>query len=373
MKRSSLWLMGVAFFIFFMFFHTPFIEADDSIQSSYHGQLGRSPAIGGWGNGLGMLEKWCALPNFSFEKDGGEKGWKKRCGKCHVSSYKDPATGKTDCTLCHATKDGKGSPKISQCIKCHVKDTAKRGDIFNEEHDVHIAMDMKCQDCHERLSDAHSDHQFAKGSVIDTTEDTMKGTLSCMKCHEERPHGSVKGGEILDERHVSKIACVTCHTGKRPGKSLKSRDWTKFTKKGKPVTKKRQPGWIPGHKWYTGEKIGHLPILGSTQLMSKIYPFNTVQVKWFIVGPDASFDDVVPIRDVKAADADKDGETVVEEMQRYRGGKYKNATVVTKEFNFNVTHSIKPAEKAFGCFECHGKDGYVLNWKELGYVADPLK
>ncbi|MCK4466770.1 MAG: hypothetical protein KAU60_00295, partial [Desulfobacterales bacterium] len=78
-------------------------------------------------------------------------------------------------------------------------------------------------------------------------------------------------------------------------------------------------------------------------------------------------------RDVKAADADKDGGITVEEMQRYRGGKYKDATVVTKEFNFNVTHSIKPAEKAFGCFDCHGKDGYVLNWKELGYVADPLK
>ncbi|GAH96322.1 unnamed protein product, partial [marine sediment metagenome] len=35
-------------------------------------------------------------------------------------------------------------------------------------------------------------------------------------CHEEKPHGSVDEGEILDSRHVNKIACVTCHTGPRP-------------------------------------------------------------------------------------------------------------------------------------------------------------
>ena len=45
-------------------------QAKDVVESSYHGQLGRSPALGGWGNGLGMLEKLCALPNFSFEKQG---------------------------------------------------------------------------------------------------------------------------------------------------------------------------------------------------------------------------------------------------------------------------------------------------------------
>jgi hypothetical protein len=55
-------------------------QAKDVVESSYHGQLGRSPALGGWGNGLGMMEKWCALPNFSFEKQGRIKGWKKQCG-----------------------------------------------------------------------------------------------------------------------------------------------------------------------------------------------------------------------------------------------------------------------------------------------------
>jgi len=353
--------------------HLPGAQAKDCAESSYHGQLGRNPALGGWGNGLGMLQKWCALPNFSFEKQGRIKGWKEKCGKCHTSTYRDPATGKTDCRLCHETKDGKGKPTISQCAKCHIKDTAKRGDIFDEKHDIHIAVGMRCHDCHERLSDPHSDHQFAKGYAIDTTESTMKGTLSCIKCHEEKPHGSVDKGEILDTRHVNKIACVTCHTGRRPGKALKSRTWNKFTKDGKPVTEKRNPGWIPKHKWYTGEKLGHLPILGSTELMSKIYPFNVVKVSWFIVRGDATLDDVIIVPEVKAADANKDGETTVEEIRKYKKGKYKDATLVTKEFNFSVTHSVVPSDQAFSCQDCHGEEGFVIKWKELGYEKNPYE
>jgi len=347
--------------------------AKDVVESSYHGQLGRSPALGGWGNGLGMLEKWCALPNFSFEKQGRIKGWMGKCGQCHTSTYRDPSTGKTDCTLCHETKDGKGEPTIAQCLKCHVKDYEKRGSFFDEEHDVHIAVGMRCQDCHERLTDPHSDHQFAKGYAIDTSEDTMKGTLSCLKCHEERPHGKVDEGDILDGKHVNKIACVTCHTGPRPAKALESRSWNEFTKEGKPVTKMRAPGWIPEHKWYTGTKLGHLPILGSTDLMAKIYPFNVVKVTWFIETSGSELDDVIIVPEVKAADANKDGITTVEEMRKYQGGKYSDATLVTREFNFSISHSIVPSEKTFNCFDCHGKNAYVLNWKELGYVKDPLE
>jgi methanogenesis multiheme c-type cytochrome len=347
-------------------------KAKDVVESSYHGQLGRSPALGGWGNGLGMLEKWCALPNFSFEKQGRIKGWIEQCGKCHTSSYRDPATGKTDCTLCHETRDGKGEPTIAQCVKCHVKDYAKRGDMFDEDHDIHLEVGMRCHDCHERLTDSHSDHQFAKGYAIDTTEDTMEGTLTCLKCHEERPHYKVDEGEILDSKHVNKIACVTCHTGPRPGKAIKSRTWNEFTKDGNPVTKMKSPGWIPNHKWYTGKKLGHLPILGSTDLMAKIYPFNVIEVTWFIETSGSELDDVIIVPEVKAADANNDKVTTVEEMRKYQKGKYSDATLVSREFNFSVSHSIVPSQKAFNCFDCHGKNAYVLNWQELGYVKDPL-
>ena len=371
MKFSKISLMILTILSLALLIYPAGAHAKDVVESSYHGQLGKSPALGGWGNGLGMLEKWCALPNFSFEKQGRIRGWMQQCGKCHVSSYRDPATGKTDCRLCHKTMDGKGEPTVAQCIKCHVKDYAKRGDVFDEEHDIHIAAGMRCHDCHERLSDPHSDHQFAKGYAIDTTEDTMEGTLSCVKCHEEKPHGRLPEGEVLDSKHVNNIACVTCHTGPRPGKAIKSRSWNKFTKDGKPVTEKREPGWIPKHKWYTGKKLGHLPILGATDLIARIYPFNVVKVTWFIERGDSSLDDVVIVPEVKAADANKDGETTVEEMRKYKKGKYKDATLVTKEFNFSVTHCVVPSEQAFNCRDCHGKKGYVLRWKELGYDGDP--
>lgn len=348
-------------------------QAKDVVESSYHGQLGRSPTLGGCGNGLGMLEKWCPITNFSFEKQGRIKGWKKQCGKCHTSTYRDPATGKTDCRLCHKTKDGKGQSTIAQCIKCHIYDTIKRGDIFDEEHDSHIAMGMGCSDCHERLSDANSDHQFARGCAADTTEATMKGTLTCTKCHEKKPHSGVDEGETLDTRHVNKIACVTCHTGRRPEKALKSRSWNKFTKDGKPVTEEKKPGWIPKHKWYTGRCLDHLPIFGATDLMTKIYPFNLVTFTWFIERGDAALDDIIIVPEVKAADVNKDGETTVEEMRKYEKGKYKDATLVTKEFNYSVTHSIVPSDQAFSCQDCHGEEGYVINWKELGYAENPYE
>ena len=135
----------------------------------------------------------------------------------------------------------------------------------------------------------------------------------------------------------------------------------------------RAPGWIPEHKWYTGTKLGHLPILGSTDLMAKIYPFNVVQVTWFIETSGSALDDVIIVPEVKAADADNDGVTTVEEMRKYQKGKYSDATLVTREFSFSVSHSIVPSEDAFGCFDCHGKNAYVLNWEELGYVKDPLE
>jgi methanogenesis multiheme c-type cytochrome len=370
LKNNAMILLMVSLVLFT--FSTRAV-AKDVVESSYHGQLGKSPALGGWGNGLGMLEKWCALPNFSLEKQGRIKGWMEQCGKCHTSTYRDPSTGKTDCTLCHETKDGKGEPTIAQCLKCHVKDYEKRGSLFDEEHDVHIAVGMRCHDCHARLSDSHSDHQFAKGYAIDTTEDTMKGTLSCLTCHEERPHGKVDEGEILDSKHVNKIACVTCHTGPRPRMALQSRSWNEFTEDGKPLTEMRAPGWIPEHKWYVGKKLGHLPILGSTDLMAKIYPFNVVKATWFIETSGSALDDVIIVPEVKAADANNDRVTTVEEMRKFQNGKYNDATLVTREFNFSISHSVVPSEKAFHCFDCHGKKAHVLNWEELGYVKDPLE
>ncbi len=343
------------------------------VESSYHGQLGL-------GTGLGMLEKWCALPNFSFEQQGGISAWtQKDCNTCHIGADWNPTRPAAVCAdYCHGTATGR--PTVASCVTpCHAKDTAKRGDVFTAAADVHIAAGLVCQDCHRRETDTRgvSDHQFLKGTALDTTEPTMAGTLSCTsECHSALPHtaGTDRAATLND--HTSKVACETCHTGLRPGMALESRKWNVFTAAGKPLTVKRAAGWLPEHKWYDNKGPGssgdyHLPILGYTERRlaagAKIYPFNPVSVDWFVKKKNSDFDDVIIVPEVKAADADNDRTVTVEEMRVY----YRKATLVTAEMNFSISHSVVPAGAAFECNDCHGKRGWVLDWKQLGYKKDP--
>jgi methanogenesis multiheme c-type cytochrome len=349
--------------------------AAGDIEQSYHGQLGL-------GTGSGMLEKWCALPNFSFEQDGGIDGWtSKSCNDCHIGAAWNPTKPSVDCQICHRSKrpHAGDKPAPEDCLTCHVKDTSKRGDLFAAETDVHAAAGMVCQDCHARTTDRRrkSDHQFLKGTVIDTTEETMEGTISCMICHTRRPHSKGKRGAKLD-RHGLKVACETCHTGLRPGEALASRRWYEFKSTGEPITTKRSPGWLPVYKWYDGKGPGatgdyDLPILTYTERRglqrARIHPFNAVTVDWYVKSAQSSFDDVIRVAEVKAADTNGDNLVTLDEMRAV----YPGATLLTADMNFNVTHSVLPAKEALGCNDCHGAKGWVLDWKQLGYSGDPRR
>jgi len=339
------------------------------VEDSYHGQLGH-------GSGTGMLEKWCALPNFSFGQQGGVEGWSQQsCNDCHVGASWNPQKPWADCYLCHDREDVM-QIGMDGCLGCHVKDTAKRGDAFTAAQDVHVAAGLLCHDCHAMARESFADHQFLKGTAIDTTEPTMEGTLSCTAfCHEKAPHSGKPDGDRLN-RHVGKIACETCHTGKRPASALAARDWNVFVAGGAPRTDWRQPGWLPEHKWYDNTGAGaagnyELPILGHTERRNapgaRIYPFNAVTVSWFVKTPESTFDDVIIVPEVKAADRDGDGTVTPEEMRRV----YPGATLKTADMNFSISHSVLPKEAAFDCGDCHGRNGWVLDWQELGYARDP--
>ena len=138
----------------------------------------------------------------------------------------------------------------------------------------------------------------------------------------------------------------------------------------------REPGWLPDHKWYDNTGPGasgdyHLPILGHTERRdepgAKIYPFNPVTVDWFVKKKKSSYDDVIKVAEVKAADSNKDLIVTLEEMQEV----YRHARLVTADMNFSISHSVVPANLAFKCDDCHGKDGWVLDWEQLGYDEDP--
>lgn len=345
------------------------------IEDSYHGQLGA-------GSGLGMLEKWCALPNFSFKQQGGAEGWAAQaCNQCHLGAEWNPMRPFADCRFCHGTTTRLSRftmPTVETCMTCHKKDTEKRGDLFTAATDVHIAQGMLCQDCHVRLTDAASvsNHQFVKGRVLDTTEPTMKGTLSCTTCHPERPHAALGQRGVKLDDHCDKVACETCHTGPRPGWALASRQWNVFTATGAPVSVARDPGFMPAYKWYDGMGAGaagdyRLPILGTTERRNapgaKIYPFNPVTVTWFVRTEESSLDDVIIVPEVKLADADGDRTVTVDEMRVF----YPGATLVTRDMTFSISHSIRPAGQAFECWDCHGGQSWVLDWLALGYPEDP--
>ena len=340
------------------------------IEDSYHGQLGH-------GSGSGMLEKWCALPNFSFEQQGGIEGWaQQNCDGCHIGASWNPEKPQADCHLCHDTEEFM-QVDLDSCLGCHVKDTAKRGDSFAAMDDVHLAAGLRCHDCHVMARKSFADHQFLKGTAIDTTEPTMEGTLSCTAfCHDPAPHRGKPDGDRLN-RHVGKIACETCHTGRRPAAALAARDWTQFSAEGAALTSWREAGWLPEHKWYDNMGAGaagnyELPILGHSERRnapgSRIYPFNAVTVSWFVKAPDSALDEVIIVPEVKAADRDGDGTVTLEEMRRV----YPGATLQTADMNFSISHSVRPKEAAFDCGDCHGRNGWVLDWDELGYGRDPF-
>jgi methanogenesis multiheme c-type cytochrome len=150
---------------------------------------------------------------------------------------------------------------------------------------------------------------------------------------------------------------------------------------------KRRTDWLPDHKWYSSEDVeGHLPILGPTEHKdyqgAKIYAFNNVTTTWFVTGEtdlDGSIvlDDSIIVVDVKAADDDGDNDNVTteDEMQAYdsdgNGADYPDATLVTEDMNFQISHSVTAKEDAFTCSDCHGNNGWVLDWTRLGYDADP--
>ncbi len=69
-------------------------------------------------------------------------------------------------------------------MTCHSKEIAKRG--YDTTNDMHMVdHGMLCQDCHFRFTDTDSDHQLAKGTVLDTSLSTSKDTMDggCESCH----------------------------------------------------------------------------------------------------------------------------------------------------------------------------------------------
>lgn len=320
----------------------------------------------------------------------------------------NPLVPNVACTKCHAWSSpySAADPTVAECMACHGKERAKRG--FLETDDVHIVDNgMLCQYCHVRMDDGTSDHQLAKGCVIDTSEPTWKDTMSvagtdCEGCHKVVTGDPIHKNTMLNQ-HALKIACETCHTGERPANvALNDRSW----ENGSNVTHKRPYAWLPWLKWYDGggspptyPANNSLPILNDPDLMkgwsrvfdAKIFPFNNIDVTWWLKNTGcnwlvAPYDDVIPNSVVAAATAFYGHTPSQAEMRTYDGdgtpgADYPCAKLITDTVSFNVSHSVQPKEEAFRCNDCHidgvsGEfdDGWdSTKWSDLGYPSgDPM-
>ncbi|MEW5803049.1 MAG: hypothetical protein AB1847_13190 [bacterium] len=377
----------------------------EEVEQSYHGQIG-------YGTGLGMVDKWCPLSYFKFSEEGGIDGWISRgCDECHIGARWNPNKPQVNCLSCHPEVNQVSSldyvvvaPTIQKCYTCHEKETEKRGDLFDPGSDIHLAVHYQsgCQYCHPAQN-----HQIAKGEALDTSEPTMTDpVVSCTMsgCHPSTPHQrAVEDGKIIAEanrldQHCKKVACETCHTDtrSRSDQAMLKRDWTQFIG-GKPLTCYHEAGWVPQYKWYdaAGPSPDHkyVPILDYAERKdfpgAKIYPFNVITVTWFIKSEGSELDDIIIAKKVKAAGKPVDPQdpssplvTTEADMRAYDDPgdadsepDYPDATAITREITFNLSHSIVSTDKVPACTDCHGKTGRrLLNWEKLGYTSgDPRK
>ena len=133
---------------------------------------------------------------------------------------------------------------------------------------------------------------------------------------------------------------------------------------------------MPGHAWYdnTGPGLAgryEQPVLDPAERKdvagARIYPFNPIRVDWYVKHADSQLDDVIIVPEVQAADSNGDGRVALEEIRAV----YPDATLLSLTMNYSVSHSVRPAEEAFSCTDCHGSSAWLLDWSRLGYLSDP--
>ncbi len=153
-----------------------------------------------------------------------------------TGSVKDSLDIKVDYDKSKFGPDGKISmhlvrePRNEICLNCHSKPQwKKRGASFTASTDVHIAMGVKCVDCHVSGSMASDSrikgkevHQFGKGddpsgNVRNDLDNTMR---TCTDCHVTGYlNAPIAKHDWLPSLHLEKIACQTCHIPERQVKS----------------------------------------------------------------------------------------------------------------------------------------------------------
>ncbi|MBN1958543.1 MAG: tetrathionate reductase family octaheme c-type cytochrome [Desulfuromonadales bacterium] len=352
------------------------------------------------------------------------------CLVCHdtTGTYKKPSAGaghpagytgkakfdKKPVDLTYVARNV-GAPNRDNCLICHANggggNNIKHGDIDTslinptKEVDFHMgtdSLDFSCQECH--ITTAHD----ISGSSLIVSPNNVE-PVTCEQCHDSAPHA-----ESILNNHTATVACQTCHIPAfaKVHATKMSWDWS-ASEKGTEVEKDEhgheiflphkgrftyQDNVIPEYRWYNGkagaynfgDKIDpskptklNYPLGNITDKNSKIMPFKVhtgkqaydTTNKYFVTpkvwGPEG--DPEAYWVNYKKVGAAKAWPVAAAAGMKANGLEFSgNIGFAPTESYWAINHMVAEADKALDCLDCHG-DGGRMNWKELGYKADPMK
>jgi octaheme c-type cytochrome (tetrathionate reductase family) len=299
-----------------------------------------------------------------------------------------------------------GNTSRATCGSCHFYggggDHIKHGDLDSSmaaparDLDVHMAVDganMTCTDCH------RTENHVIAGKALSVSTTGSNRTLACTDCHAGRPH---KTNRELD-RHTTNVACQTCHVPAF-ARQLPTKMWWDWSTAGqdRPPAKDalgmptydRQKGdfrWgknvVPAYRWFDGS-------VDRVLIGERINPNQVVALNQPRGARGSAHAKITPFKQMTGKQPYDSGASVMAMPHLFGKGGYwdtydwstaitsgmKAANVpysgqfgwVQTEMYWKVNHMVSPKKKALGCNDCHGANGR-MDWKALGYPADPRK
>jgi len=351
------------------------------------------------------------------------------CGKCHAGyglPEHDFSVEKIDCLICHAPDYKKTAtgpdpsvdataaaknvtlPTREMCLRCHATagggDNNKRGDVelgmksdlelatdnlgygqgdldtvmgttdVPKTLDVHMNLDMKCQDCH-----TFEDHHVS-GRGMDLRIDDTNTTVSCENCHGSKPHLSGSLEDSLNNMHTDRLACTVCHItsyGKEKTVEM-SRDWENRSlgtngMHNENIVRESNPAPIQVW-WNRKSKIVDLadPVaIGSDGAVMLAEPVGSIsdpdsriyaarlhlgRQPW-----DGTYMLPFQVMTVKKTD------DMTQAIFNATGKIYDPVQYVNTERYMGIFHGVAPKEDALKCIDCHDRSHHKLDFEALGY------
>ena len=342
------------------------------------------------------------------------------CAQCHgvVHNTSDPLT-LTSCDLENWETATTGQVFAGQKLANSGMNLAGKKDL-SRSFDIHAERGLKCTECHfsvnnpifyqaennpdylqfdpRRLSIGEyllrPNHNFARGESAETTAYLTQSMRSCDGCH--NPQNTHAWLPYAD-KHMSALACESCHIPRLNAPAVQSYDWTVLTLNGEAASSCR--GVLGDSGTLNDLVTGYTPVLmphADREGGVALAPYNLI-TSWYWVYEGNNGLRPVRLEDLQAAyfengnyapaivaalDSDRDGDISQSELildtaekqtliaSRLISLGLSNPRIVGEVQPYNVNHSVATKEWAVkDCTSCHSDSSRVTMPIQLaGYV-----